>query len=100
MTDKTITGYRLTRAQLLHDLYIAYYDAARHKHKMSYVHKFDRDLAENMNDLCDDLLNGRYEAQPSTCFHCQIPKEARGVRSHVPRPHCASPLLQLYPSTV
>ena len=31
------SGYRLTREQLLFDLYIAFYDAARHKHKMAYV---------------------------------------------------------------
>ena len=40
----TNSGYRLTREQLLFDLYIAYYDAARHKHKMAYVVKFERDL--------------------------------------------------------
>ena len=39
MTEQTTTigGYRLTRAQLLLDLYVAFYAAARHKHKMSYV---------------------------------------------------------------
>ena len=93
MTEQTIISYRLTRAQLLHDLYIAYYDAARHKHKMSYVQKFDRDLAENLNELCNDLLNRRYEAQPSTCFRRQIPKEARSFCGYVPRPHRASSLL-------
>ncbi len=38
------SGYRLTREQLLFDLYIAFYDAARHKHKMAYVVKFERNL--------------------------------------------------------
>lgn len=69
------SGYRLTREQLLFDLYIAYYDAARHKHKMAYVQKFERNLAENLNELCDDLLNRRYKALPSKCFVIDYPKK-------------------------
>ena len=69
------SGYRLTREQLLFDLYIAYYDAARHKHKMAYVQKFERDLAANLNELCDDLLNRRYKALPSKCFVIDYPKK-------------------------
>lgn len=94
------TGYRLTRQQLLYDLYVAYYDAARHKHKMSYVQKFEANLAENLNELCDDLLTRRYEAQPSKCFRRHLSQEARGVRRHVPRPHRASSLLPIYPPTL
>lgn len=94
------TGYRLTRQQLLYDLYVAYYDAARHKHKMAYVQKFEANLAENLNELCDDLLTRRYEALPSTCFHRQISQEARGVRRYVPRPHRSPSLLPLYPPAV
>lgn len=70
--DNFKTGYRLNRAQLLYDLHVAYYDAARHKHKMSYVKKYDAHLSENLNDLCDDLLNRRYAAQPSKCFRCYL----------------------------
>ena len=69
------SGYRLTREQLLFDLYIAYYDAARHKHKMAYVQKFERDLRQNLEELCDDLLTGRYHAQPSKCFVIDYPKK-------------------------
>ena len=69
------SGYRLTREQLLFDLYIAYYDAARHKHKMAYVQKFERDLCQNLNELCDDLLTRRYQAQPSKCFVIDYPKK-------------------------
>ena len=69
------SGYRLTREQLLFDLYIAYYDASRHKHKMAYVQKFERDLAANLNELCDDLLNRRYKALPSKCFVIDYPKK-------------------------
>ena len=70
-----IGGYRLTRDQLLYDLYVAFYDAARHKHKMSYVVKFESNLAENLNELCDDLLTRRYRAQPSKCFIIDYPKK-------------------------
>ena len=69
------SGYRLTREQLLFDLYIAYYDAARHKHKMAYVVKFERNLRQNLEELCDDLLTGRYQAQPSKCFVIDYPKK-------------------------
>ena len=73
LTDDS--GYCLTREQLLFDLYIAYYDAARHKHKMAYVVKFERDLRQNLEELCDDLLTGRYHAQPSKCFVIDYPKK-------------------------
>ena len=73
LTDNS--GYRLTREQLLFDLYVAYYDAARHKHKMAYVQKFERDLRQNLEELCDDLLTGRYQAQPSKCFVIDYPKK-------------------------
>ena len=69
------SGYRLTREQLLFDLYIAYYDAARHKHKMAYVVKFERNLRANLEELCDDLINRRYQAQPSKCFVIDYPKK-------------------------
>ena len=69
------SGYRLTREQLLFDLYIAYYDASRHKHKMAYVVKFERNLRQNLEELCDDLLTGRYQAQPSKCFVIDYPKK-------------------------
>lgn len=75
LSSPTDSGYRLTREQLLFDLYIAYYDAARHKHKMAYVVKFERDLRQNLEELCDDLLTRRYVAQPSKCFIVNYPKK-------------------------
>ena len=74
-TDINDSGYRLTREQLLFDLYIAYYDAARHKHKMAYVVKFERELRANLEELCDDLLSRRYKALPSKCFIIDYPKK-------------------------
>ena len=55
------SGYRLTREQLLFDL--------------AYVQKFERDLRQNLEELCDDLLTGRYHAQPSKCFVIDYPKK-------------------------
>ena len=76
MTNQLAAGcYHLTRPQLLYDLYVAFEDAARHKHKMSYVVKFERELAENLNALCDDLLTQRYRALPSKCFVVKYPKQ-------------------------
>ncbi len=76
MTNQLAAGcYHLTRPQLLYDLYVAFEDAARHKHKMSYVVKFERELAENLNALCDDLLKHRYRALPSKCFVVKYPKQ-------------------------
>ena len=74
-TDINDSGYRLTREQLLFDLYVAYYDAARHKHKMAYVVKFERELRANLESLCDDLLSHRYKALPSKCFIIDYPKK-------------------------
>jgi len=42
---------------------------------MSYVQKFERNLAENLNSLCDDLLMRRYKALPSKCFVVTYPKK-------------------------
>lgn len=75
LSSLTNSGYRLTREQLLFDLYIAFFDAARHKHKMAYVVKFERDLRQNLEELCDDLLTRCYVALPSKCFIVNYPKK-------------------------
>lgn len=78
MTENAVllnSTYRLTRPQLLYDLYVAFYDAARGKHKMSYVRKFEANLAENLNTLCDELLGRTYKALPSKCFIVDYPKK-------------------------
>lgn len=65
----------LTRQQLLFDLYQAYYDAKRHKSNRSYVKKWESNLKENMERLCDDLLNRTYKPLPSKCFIVNYPKK-------------------------
>ena len=42
---------------------------------MSYVRKFEEDLAENLNLLCDELLSRTYIALPSKCFIVSYPKK-------------------------
>lgn len=65
----------LTRQQLLLDLYQAYYDAKRQKSKRSYVVKWEKNLKQNMEELCDDLFYRRYVPRPSKCFIIEYPKK-------------------------
>lgn len=51
----------ITRQQLLFDLYVAFYDARRGKSKRSYIRKWESNLKENMEQLCDDLYNRTYQ---------------------------------------
>ena len=67
--------YKLTREALLKDLYVAFYDARRHKANKPYVRYFERDLKEEIESLCDELWNRTYQAQPSRCFIIDYPKK-------------------------
>lgn len=65
----------LTRQQLLQDLYQAFYSARRNKSRRSYVRKWERNLKENMEKLCDDLYQRTYKPLPSKCFIVDYPKK-------------------------
>lgn len=65
----------LTREKFLRLLYIAFYDARRHKAKMSYVLRFEENLKQNLEELCDDLLSRNYKPLPSKCFLVFRPKK-------------------------
>lgn len=65
----------LTREQLLLDLYVAFYDARKHKAMRSYVRQWEKNLKENMEQLCDDLYYRRYKPLPSKCFIIDYPKK-------------------------
>ncbi|MBR1500062.1 MAG: RNA-directed DNA polymerase [Bacteroidaceae bacterium] len=65
----------LSRQQLLLDLYQAFYDAKRHKSKRSYVRAWEKNLTQNMEELCDDLYYRRYKPLPSKCFIIDYPKK-------------------------
>ena len=68
-------GYKLTRQDLMRDLYVAFYDARKHKASMSYVVQFEKHLHQNLEELCDALLNRTYIAHPSKCFIIDYPKK-------------------------
>lgn len=65
----------ITRQQLPLDLYQAFYDAKRHKSNRSYVRKWESNMRENMERLCDDLYNRTYHPLPSKCFIVDYPKK-------------------------
>ena len=67
--------YRLTKQQLLEDLYTAFEDARRHKRSKPYVLAFARHLEENLQELCDTLWNRTYRPRRSTCFIITDPKK-------------------------
>lgn len=69
------TQYHLTKEDLLRDLYIAFYDARKHKTTKPYVRFFERNLKQELESLCDDLWNRTYTAQPSRCFIIDYPKK-------------------------
>ena len=71
---RTITPYRLTRDQLLADLYTAYYDARRHKRNKPYQLRFEENLEANLDELCEELWTRTYKPRPSTCFIIREPK--------------------------
>ena len=65
----------LTYQQLLIDLYQAYYSAKKHKSNRSYIKKWEKDLKQNMEDLCNDLFFRTYVPMPSKCFIVEYPKK-------------------------
>ena len=66
--------FNISREQLLLDLYKAFKDARRHKRKKHYVQQFSENLEENLIDLRDEIIEGRYTPRPSTCFIITDPK--------------------------
>ena len=68
-------GYTITREDLIRDLYIAFYDARKHKTTKSYVLEFEGNLKEEIEKLCDELLTRTYKPLPSTCFIVNYPKK-------------------------
>lgn len=68
-------SYKLNRVQLLADLHQAYYDARRHKRNKPYQQHFERHAEQNLELLCDELLQRTYHPQPATCFIITDPKQ-------------------------
>ena len=67
--------YHLTREALRLDLMAAHQCAKRHKASRPYVLHFERRLEEEIERLCDDLWQRRYQPEPSTCFIVEHPKK-------------------------
>ena len=68
-------SYRLTKTQLLFDLYYAFECAKKHKKSKQYVKIFESRLHDNLLSLCNDLYNRTYQALPSSCFIINNPKK-------------------------
>ena len=66
---------KLTREQLLAELYAAWHLARRHKVKKHYVRVFDRKADENIRAICDALYTRNYHPEPSSCFIFERPKK-------------------------
>ena len=67
--------YKLTKTQLLFDLYYAFECAKKHKKNKSYVKHFESRLHDNLLSLCNDLYDRTYQALPSSCFIINHPKK-------------------------
>ena len=67
--------YRLTKEQLLKDLYQAYFDARKHKRNKPYQLRFEANLENNLQELCNELFDRTYKARPSICFIIRDPKK-------------------------
>lgn len=68
-------AYHLTREALMLDLYAAFICAKRHKTSKPYVLHFERNIKENIEELCEALWTRTYKPEPSTCFIIQRPKK-------------------------
>lgn len=66
---------KITKEILLTDLYVAYSCAKKHKSQKQYVKDFEENLYNNLTDLCEDLIERRYQPLPSSCFIVEDPKK-------------------------
>ena len=72
----------MTREQLYKDLLQAYLDARRHKRNKPYQRRFEANLEENLETLCDALWNRTYKPLPSNCFIITDPKRREVFAAH------------------
>ncbi len=69
------TPYRLSREQLLVDLFKAYKDARHHKRKTCKQVEFEIDMERKLVELRNDLWYRRYVPGASVCFVINDPKK-------------------------
>lgn len=67
-------NFSINKDELLSDLYAAYRDARKHKRWKRTQLSFEFNLEENLIDLRDELLEGRYIPSRSSCFIIHDPK--------------------------
>lgn len=67
--------FKLSKKQLLFDLYYAFECAKKHKSNKKYVIKFELNLHDNLCKLRDELWYKTYMPSPSTCFIVNYPKK-------------------------
>lgn len=67
-------GYLFEQAFSRENLYEAYLDASRNKHKKRACFNFERRLAHNLDRLCQALHDGTYKPQPYYTFTVFEPK--------------------------
>lgn len=60
-------------ADLLTDLFTAYYCARRNKRNTSSQVRFERNLADNLTELYSDIVSDRYKVGRSICFVVRDP---------------------------
>ena len=59
--------------ELLTDLFAAYYKARSNKRNKNTQVRFERNLAENILNLYDEIVSGRFKVGRSTCFIIRRP---------------------------
>lgn len=68
-------AYTLDHDKLLLDLYVAFLCAKKNKNNKPYVQEFQKNLKQNIEELCDSLLNRTYKPLPASCFIIDYPKK-------------------------
>lgn len=71
----SIKKYRLTKEQLLVDLFRAYKDARKHKRKKIKQVEFEMDMENRLIDLRNELWEKTYTPGASVCFIIREPKK-------------------------
>lgn len=68
-------GHLFEQAFTRESLYQAYLDARRHKRSKRSCHRFETQLAKNLNDLYEELRSGYYKPRPYFRFDIYEPKK-------------------------
>lgn len=72
----------MEREQLYKDLCQAYFDARKHKRNKPYQRRFEANWEQNLQRLCDELMNHTYHPLPSDCFVITDPKRREVFAAH------------------